>query len=647
MVEKVEYEDLSSDMSDDELEATFSALMAKARSTKVEKPKFVPTQINAGAVTNAVDSQEAMNRSMTEWQQLLAPDCGVYMTKYGYLIKPYDSVVYEYIGHDDKTATDYAKHNLVAILRYKYFKILNDESQEQIDKIVSWFCKNIYNNVCYLTVNADDPIRNSLRLDTLPPSAVAFANGVFDFKENKFILKYERIRIPAIRNTMVLYKRYVIMWCFNYDFEPFDINIMETPFDKFTAMLRNQPADKTNLSWQLFSNMAHDRLQNTTHDRMEHLAQVLGYTIMTPMVQSFVILIGAGQNGKNSLYDGAFSHFVYPAPGQESLDDIENDRFIGGTLRGLSHNICLETVPGVKKTSDQLKKLTGSGEFAIEEKGKTKTTIPMNCKFVFSGNDQNNIKFSDRSHGFDRRCNLFELYYTWDREHSFMKLNKDYYACDFTLTDIMSSANNNKIFVYIGMYGIMSATNNFTSDFVFSHNDWNETYTDTDYELKEYFTNDFNAETMFRYWNDINIPLSDRAQEYLFYVEDRNAVTGYSKLSGSDMVQREYGKISWKELAGKLKQYIDVVDYDQDGNEMHAREMEGERFMENVDFYICIDYLRNIFKLAKPLSDKTAIKFNNDFRKAFNIKRTIPLYANKSYVRARLLNGKVKFLNEV
>ena len=658
MAEKIHFDDIDSmpsNISDEELDAAFAALLAKAKAKsqpEVEnpnKPKFVPQQITADQVTAITDSQEAMNRSMTEWQQILAPECGVFNTKYGYLAKKYDSVIYEYIGNDDNDAASYARHNLVAILRYKYFKVLNDESQERIDKIVSWFCKNIYNNICYLTVNADDPIRNSMRLDTLPSSAVAFANGVYDFKENRFIMKYERIKIPSISNTMILYRKYIIMWCFNYDFEPLDINIMNTSFKSFIDMLRNEKQDKSNLTWQLFSNMAHDAMHNLTDRRLVHLSEILGYTIMTPLVQSFVMLIGAGQNGKNSIYDGAFSHFVIPAPGQESLDNIEEDKFIGGTLRGLSHNICLETVPGVKKTSDQLKKLTGSGEFAIEEKGKTKTTIPMNCKFIFSGNDQNNIKFSDKSHGFDRRCNLFEIYYTWDRQHTFMNYNPDYYPCDFSIQDITSYTNNNRLFVYLGMYGIMSATNKFTQDFNFTYNEWSELYSDTNVELVDFFTTEFTPEMLFRYWDDERLELSESNQKLAFYIEVpvTESSTGAARLSAASIVKNQYEYNSWHELAKLFKTYDEIIDYDQDGNEIRAKEMIGCQFFADNDLYVSIEYLRSITKLSRPMAVRNSIAFSDEFRKSMNLKSCKRLAANKTYVRARLVGGRVKFLNEL
>ena len=650
MAERMDYATKSTaDLNDDELNEVFRKMMEQHGARKASqgaKPAFVPSTLTVDQVTAITDTQEAMNRPLQAWVQILAPECGVYNTKYGYLIRECDHVEYEYIGRDDREAATRAKHNLVALLRYKYFKKITDESQARIDKIVEYFCKNLYNNICYVTIDKDDPVKGSLRLDTLPMSAVAFANGVYDFKENRFLVKYERIRVPEIANTLILYNRYLILWYFNYDFTPFPIDINKISFEQFCATMKSQDQDKSTLAWQLFSNMCHDKSDRLTPQRMQHLAEIFGYTIAAPLVQSFVFLIGSGQNGKNSIYDGAFSHFVEPAPGQESIDSIENDRFIGGTLRGISHNICLETVPGIKKSSDQLKKLTGSGEFASEEKGKTKITIPINCKFIFSGNDQNNIKFTDRSHGFDRRCNLFEIHYTWSADHEFMARNPDYYPCDFTLKDIMNDTNNNRIFVYLGMYGIKFATKNFTRDFTFTYNEWNASYADVDADLEDFLETRLTPDLLFREWCDNSLLLDSRAHEYAFVIADPTASSGFSRLPTSSIIQKEYGKVTTQELAARFAQFEELVDYDSDGNEMRAKEMVGVRFFADNDLYISLEYLRGIVKYVNPVFTKTPIDFNNDFRKTANIRNTPRLTANRPYVKARLISGKVRFLDE-
>lgn len=639
-------ERLSQDISDDELDDVFNALVAKAAKNK---PTLKPQSSIVDKVTALTDTQEAMNRSFTEWMQILAPECGVYNTKYGYLAKECDDIAYKYIGRDDDSAKDIVRHNLTAILRYKYFKTLDDTVHKRIREIVQWFCADVYNNICYMTINRDDPVRGSLRRDTIPASAVAFANGVYDFKENRWLIKYERIKVPDIKNTIILYPKYAVMWYFNYDFEPYDFSIEDVSFEEFCSAMKGVPAGDENLTWQLFYNMTHDAGHKESARRRQHFAEILGYTLMAPFVQAFVILVGTGHNGKNSIFDGAFSNFVIPAPGQESFDNIENDKFIGGTLKGLSHNISLETKPGVYKTSDQLKKLTGSDEFASEDKGKRKETIPLNCRFIFSANDQNNLKFGDHTTGFERRCNLFEIYYHWDKNHEYLNMASDYYKTEFQLDDIRRYTNNNKLFVYLGMYGIMSATQNFTKEFSFTYNEWSETYSDKDLEVESFFRNELTAEDLFKRWNDPCMNVSNSVHQEAFMIEDNSGAVkgGATKLISSNDVQSFCPCNTWQELAKQFKSFDTLTDYDADGNEIHAIEMKGITFLRDHDLYVSLEYLRSLMKIAQPYAVKdNGYKFNEIFRKALNIRKTLRLAQNKAYVRIRLRGTKVDFLNE-
>ena len=117
MAEKINYEEWSSEITDDELNDAFAALIKKSKEAQTQsaisraaatsKPKvrakgivtkpvvsapvnkvpFEATPMTVDDQTALIDSQAAMNRSMTEWQNLLAPECGVYNTKYGFPVK--------------------------------------------------------------------------------------------------------------------------------------------------------------------------------------------------------------------------------------------------------------------------------------------------------------------------------------------------------------------------------------------------------------------------------------------------------------------------------------------------------------------------------------------------------------------------------
>ena len=68
---------------------------------------------------------------------------------------------------------------------------------------------------------------------------------------------------------------------------------------------------------------------------------------------------------------------------------------------------------------------------SVEHKGLNRYSSIINCKYIFAGNDQDNIKFSDNTTGFRRRINVFEIFYQWDSQKRFMKKG-DYYDSQFT-----------------------------------------------------------------------------------------------------------------------------------------------------------------------------------------------------------------------
>ena len=149
------------------------------------------------------------------------------------------------------------------------------------------------------------------------------------------------------------------------------------------------------------------------------------------------MLIGAGQNGKNSLFDGCFTNRVVPIPASNDLESIENDRFITGALENKAHNIFLEstTVAKTYAESKVIKALTGSMYQTVESKGIQKYSGIINCKYIFAANDQDKLKFGDTTVGFRRRINMFEIFYQWDKEKRFLSRG-DYY--DTTFSDSLS-----------------------------------------------------------------------------------------------------------------------------------------------------------------------------------------------------------------
>lgn len=652
MADRINQLNNSATMSDDELDAVFKNLMQQAAKKKKApaanvEPKIsapAPSVIDVKRITNEIDLQECMDRTMSEWSQILASECGVYLTKYGYLAKKYHEVQYQYIGYNDTDAVNYAKHNLVAVLRYKYFRKLSDDCSNRIDDIVSWFCKNINNNICFVTIDSPNPDSDALSLQTIPNSAVAFSNGIFDFKENRWLIKYQKIKTVYTNNTIILYPKYVVFWYFNYNFEPYPFSINELTFKEFCELMLSEKATMDNLTWQLFWNMSHNATHAKDFNRMVHLSEILGYTVHSKHVQAFVMLVGLGANGKNSIYDGAFSYWVNPAPTQEDIDNIEEDKFIGGTLMGISHNIALETAPGVKKKSDQLKKLTGSTEFTSEDKGKRKTTIPMNCKFIFSTNNQQELKFSDTSMGFKRRCNLFELHYTWDPTHKFLRLNKDYYNCDFELPQMQARKTNSMLFVYLAMYGIQHATSNFTKPFTFTYNEWSELYVNKDNEIEDFFINVLTIDKLFEYWTRPNTALSDLQQRNAFCI--KNPTTNVLEpLNKSDLFRSRYNQFNkpiW-DIATFLAEKETFTDVNDAGDEFEYKEIRARDFVENFDVYVSSAFLAHIFNTECPIMKLEAHAFVARFRQTFNIAKTTSGPMRYSYIHLKLGRGGLQY----
>ena len=111
---------------------------------------------------------------------------------------------------------------------------------------------------------------------------------------------------------------------------------------------------------------------------------------------------------------------------------IETDKFMSGALENRAHNIYLETSQKTKEFDSQvLKNITGSMYQTIECKGIQKYSSIINCKHVFAANDQAKLKFSDTTHGFRRRINVYEIWYRWDSQKRYLKRG-DYYETSFS-----------------------------------------------------------------------------------------------------------------------------------------------------------------------------------------------------------------------
>lgn len=566
--------------------------------------------VTVADITGAVDTAALLARPLPEWRPVLAEECQVYVFGENYIAKRFDTINYKFCEKNE--AKEILIDNLYALLRYKYFPKVTEETDDRISKIVSSFTANLKTTLRKISLdkNSDADVVNMI-----PDYCIAFRNGVYNFKDNCWLFKYNVLKLPKISNTIYLYDpSYIIMWYLDYDFESLDINMNETTLSDFVEIMKDLTKNSSrNYCFELLYNMSHDYTNKFDMEKFEHLCEILGYTILQSFSQYFVMLIGAGQNGKNSLFDGCFTSKVVPRPASNSLDDIENDKFITGAIENHSHNIFLETSAKTYTESKMIKNLTGSVYQTIEQKGVNKYSGYINCKYIFAGNDQDRIKFSDTTTGFRRRINMLEIFYQWDAGKRFLKQG-DYFDTSFSdnLHEIKDDILNTTAFIYFGMYGIMKATKNFNSNFKFTFNDWNYKYTDVDLDMKE------------------KIELVDNLKIVEYITSSRNAKEEGKAFFFDLHKGRLYSSQGMKEVG--VNSYDEMIEMFKDTQQFVAYFAEHDVYMS----------LRGIQAIIKDFTSSMA--FTQSFKKTFAITNFEPLYGNKPYVKVTFVNGRLKIL---
>ena len=556
-----------------------------------------------------VDTKALIARPLTDWRPILAEECGCYVFKENYVCKRFDQINYKFCNKDE--AKEILVDNLYALLRYKYFPALTEEIDSRINEIVKSFTTNLKTTLKRVSLDKDS---DANIVSFLPDGCVAFRNGVFDFIHNQWLFKYDIIKLDKLSNTIYNYDpKWIIQWYFDYDFESLDVDILHTDLSDFIEIMKEITKVNKNYCFELMYNMSHDIFHRFSLDRFNHLCEILGYTCLQSFSQHFVLLIGSGQNGKNSLFDGCFTYKMVPKPASNDMDSIENDQFITGALENKSHNIFLETEQKTHVESKMIKALTGSLDQTIQPKGINKYSGVINCKFIFAGNDQDNIKFADTSSGFKRRINMFETYYKWDSEKKFMKKG-DYYDTTFSedLRELKNDNINVTSFIYFAMFGLKSGTKNFKSSFRFTSNDWNDKYADINNDLKEQVDN-VSIDTIVSFVR--NSSKNYEEAKALFFDMNKN---------------RLYMSPLLKELG--YNDYDDMIDLLRDPSQASA-------FFADNDVYISIRVLQSIVRyLDSPVS------FSREIKRIYRVDSFTPLYNNKPYVKCNFINGKLHIL---
>lgn len=558
-------------------------------------------------IANAVDASSLMDRPLANWRIVLANECQVFVFGENYLGKRFDAINFKFC---DKTeAKEILIDNLYALLRFKYFPHPSEEIDKKIQDIVANFTMNLKTTLKKVSfdIDADCDI-----VSYLPDYCMAFRNGVWDFLNNKWFLKYDITYIEGLKNKIYQYNPYyIINWYINIDFEPLPITLEDTTLEEFIDLSKELSKDKHNYCFELLYNMSHDANDKYDYNKFLHLCEILGFLSQVSFNQNFVIFTGIGGNGKNSLFDGCFTYKVIPTPTSNSMDTYENDKFITGTLLNRFHNIYLEIGDKTKEfDSEKLKNITGSPYQTIEIKGEPKFNSILNVKNIWSSNSQDSLKFKDTSQGFRRRINIYEIFYSWDPKKRFLRKG-DYYDTTFSqdLREIKADLMNVTMFVYFAMYGLKEATKNFTDNFEFSFNDWNLQYTDVDISLKEKLEK-------LRLYNIIDYLQNNYSEDYkyLFYTLNKKLLYSIKDI-------KDLGYNSFKDFVfGFLGDIEATTNY----------------FSEN-DVYL------NLKLLQKVIGESSS--FTSKLKKIYNIKVNNTIYNNQPYVKIRILNDKVLFID--
>lgn len=581
-----------------------------SENNKKDKLIMEKLSLDVKGLADKIDTAALIARPLPEWRPVLSQECQVYVFGENYLAKRFDQINYKFCEKNE--AKEILVDNLYALLRYKYFPKSSEEIDERINKIVSSFIANLKTTLQRVSF---DKHSDAHYVKMLPDSCVAFRNGVFDFEENDWLFKYDIIKLKKIANNIYAYDpQYIIQWYLDYDFEPLPIEVCSTKLNEFIEMMKEITKTQKNYCFELMYNIAHDNDDCFKFDRFLHLCEILGYATLQAFSQHFVVLIGSGQNGKNSLFDGCFTNRLIPRPAANDLDAIENDRFITGALENKSHNIFLETSAKTYTESKMIKALTGSMYQTIESKGIQKYSGVINCKYIFAGNDQEKIKFSDTTTGFKRRINMLEIFYRWDPGKRFLKRG-DYYDVTFsdTLSELKDDVANTTAFIYFAMYGIVSGTKSFKKNFEFTKNDWNDKYSDIDVDLKE----------------RIESITPVRIVKYI-KTDDTHYDEGKTMLYDCHRHKLQDSS-SMKELGyGTYDKML----------EMLVDSEATSAYFADHDIYISVRGLKN---LVKDLSSPTA--FTQNIKKLYSITNLMTLNGNKPYVKCTFNKGKLKILD--
>ena len=210
---------------------------------------------------------------------------------------------------------------------------------------------------------------------------------------------------------------------------------------------------------------------------------------------------------------------------------------------------------------------------------------------------------------------MFEIWYRWDNEKRFLKKG-DYYDTTFSddLHELKEDTLNTTAFIYFAMLGIKKGTDNFTRSFKFSNNDWDEKYSDLDFDMKEKI-DAMTIDKIVRY-----IKSSDKTIEEgkIMFFDCAEKTRLYSSKS-----MKSYGVESFEKMLRLFENTEEFISY----------------FSDN-DCYIALRSLQNIIH-----DTGTAINFSNSLKKLYKVREFQKLYNNKGYVKIGFNGKRMKILS--
>lgn len=582
-------------------------------------------------ISDTLNRQSLMKMTLSKWCETLADECGVYRLGDQYIGKAFDTIPYKLCSKEK--AKDILEENLDALLTFKYFPHASDEEADRIKDIKKYCVNRIASSL--IKVKFDRDSTSARYMKPLPPSCIAFNNGVYDFKADRWFFRYSITEADLSKQIIQYPYDYRIMWYINRDFTPMKMSInddgsmgmsakgddedgaspLALSFDEWLDFMKDLDTKRPSKFFELLWNMSYNGEWRFDMSKAEHLAEIFGFAMYSDFVQHFVFFVGDGSNGKDSMFDSFMRDLIRPIPSGNSVTDLEEDKFVMSSLVGVSQNISSETETNLLKHSARLKQLTGSPYQTIEEKGVDKYTGYMNCKFIFSANNKEQLKFGDSSVGFRRRINMYECFFQWDKHKDFLKKMKGTYDTTYKDTDEMRAGDSFSEFFYTAMQGVKMATSNFTAPFSFTENDYAyEEYADIDTSLMS-AVNHITASRLARY-----VKYHTESARAIFYTES------WKRLDQDLTEGTHMGFVDYYDTKDFPNALVTALSQESEGEETYG---VGKWFVDNM-FYISLDVIK---ELCEDKYDKSKA-FLVSFRKSFP-KSDIGRHSqNKAYVKA-------------